>query len=267
MLLIRLCFAALFSLLTVNLWAADTIRQRRTVVVDGTLEEWTLRWSGPVRPVCSALEMTQAVTCPCSGFTYGEQGHLFLERKHNDALLESMDLSPLFAEFDNPADNGNAALVLLPRRLNDPSDDFGDRTKVREFEIELRKRSPVDVMDLRDFTQDGMKASFLLQVGNVPCGKQEAMLIGISRKFPKLHAFSTAAHPERPLVLQRGAWMALLAAGRKTTITDLACGDHGSENEIEQIIYSHEGSFSVRENTYSCEKDGARGPQLRSVDK
>jgi hypothetical protein len=263
MIFIRLCLLALLSL-TTHAWADGTVRQRRVVTVDGTSEEWTLKWSGPVRPVCPASELTQAVTCPCSGFAYGEQGHLFLDRKRNGALVESIDLSPLFGDIDNPADKGNAALVRIPRSSNDPFDDADDTNTLHEFEVELSKRSPVDVMDLKDFAQDGTKASFLLQVGNAPCGKQETILVGVSRRSPNLHAFSTAAHPERPLILQRGAWMAVLAKGGQTTFTDLACGDHGSENEVEQIIQAHNGVLSVQAKTFSCQKDGSRGALLRS---
>lgn len=244
--------------------ADETIRQRRIVIVNGASEEWTLKWSGPVRPVCTASELTQAVTCPCSGFAYGEQGHLLLDRKRNGALVESIELSSLFGNFDNPADQGNAALVRIPRGPNDPFDEIDDTDKLRKFQTELSKRSPADVMDLRDFAQDGTEASFLLQVGNDPCGKQETILVGVSRQSPKLHTFSTAAHPERPLVLQRDAWMALLAKGGEANFTDVACGDHGSENEVVQIIHAHGGILSVQSKTYSCPKDGARGILVKS---
>jgi hypothetical protein len=261
---IRLCLVVFLSILTMHVWADETVRQRRTVIVNGELEEWTLKWSGPVRPVCSASDLTQAVTCPCSGFAYGEQGHLSLDRKRNGALVESMELSSLFGDFDNLADKGNAVLVRIPRDRNDPFDDIGDTNMLRKFKTELSKRSPADVIDPRDFLQDGTKASFLLQVGNAPCGKQETILVGVSRRSPNLHVFSTAAHPERPLVLQRGAWMAVLATAGQATFTELACGDHGSENEVEQIIQAHDGVLSVKANTYACERDGARGALLES---
>lgn len=260
---IRLCLVAFLSLLTMHVRANETVRQRRIVIVNGVPEEWALKWSGPVQPVCAATELWQAVTCPCSGFAYGEQGHLFLDRRRNGALVESMELSSLFGNFDNPADEGNAALVRIPRGQNDPFDEIDHTDQLRKFETELSKRPPADVMDLGDFARDGTKASFLLQVGNTPCGKQETILLGVSRESPKLHTFSTAAHPERPLVLQRDAWMALLAKGGQAIFTEVACGDHGSENEVEQIIHAYDGVLSVQTKTYSCQKDGSRGILLK----
>lgn len=259
----RLSLLTVVLLLAMEAMAGETIRQRSTVAVDGRAEDWVLKWSGPVKPVCPALEPAQA-TCLCAGFAYGDQGHLILERQRAGSIVDTLNLSALFADYDNPADEGNAALVRLPRAPGDPVDAIDDPDTLRAFESALRTRPPVDVMTLADYAQDGMQASFLLQVGNEPCGKREMALVGVSRRQPRLHVFSSTGHPERPLVLQDGAWAAVLATGGRATFTDWTCGDHGSETEREQIIHAHAGTLSVQANTYACQKDGARGPLLRS---
>ena len=259
----RLSLLTVVFLLGMEAMAGETIRQRSNAVVDGQAEDWVLKWSGPVKPVCSAMEPDQA-TCPCAGFAYGEQGHLILERHRAGAVVDTLELSTLFAEYDNPADAGNAALVRISRAPGDPVNAIDNPDVLRAFENTLRTRPPVDVMTLADYSQDGMQASFLLQVGNEPCGKREMALVGVSRRQPRLHVFSSTGHPERPLVLQDGAWAAVLATGGHATFTDWNCGDHGSETEREQIIDAHAGTLSVQANTYACRKDGARGPLLRS---
>ena len=259
----RLSLLTVVFLLGMEAMAGETIRQHSHVVVDGWAEEWVLKWSGPVKAVCSVLAPAQA-SCPCTGFAYGEQGQLILERHRAAAVVDTLNLSTLFAEYDNPADEGNAALVRIPHAASDPVDAADDPGTLRAFENTLRTRPPVDVMTLADYSQDGMQSSFLLQVGNAPCGKREMTLVGVSRRQPRLHVFSSTGHPERPLVLQDGAWAAVLATGGHATFTDWTCGDHGSETELEQIIDAHAGTLSVQANTYACRKDGARGPLLRS---
>lgn len=261
LLLIRLCLLLFFSFLGMAATAAETVRETRTVTVGGTQEEWTLKWSGPVKPVCAATDLAQAATCPCAGYAYGEQGQLVLERQRGGVFAERLNLSTLFDGYDNPADTGNAALPLLPRYRTDP---FTDASRTDAFQAGLASRPRVDAMQLQDYARDGMKATFLLQVGNVPCGKLEMALVGVSSAVPHLHTFTTTAHPERPLVLQASAWKALLATDREVKFTDLTCGDHASEQEREQIISAHAGTFAVQSDTYACNNDGSRGRLLSS---
>lgn len=263
---IHSCLSMMLALFSLHAAAQEPIRQRRTVVVDGVREEWTLKWSGPVRPVCAASDLTDAPTCPCNGFAYGEQGRLFLERKRSGAPVERLALSGLFKGMESPADDGNAALARLPRMPSDPTDDIGDDGALRRFRADLAKRAPVDVMAVKDFARDGLAATFLLQVGTVPCGKREMVLVGVTRREPRLHVVSSVAHPERPLVLQRSAWMAALANGGEARVVDLPCGDHGSENEVEQAIRIRDGRFFVRSTTYDCRDDGSRGAPVSSED-
>jgi hypothetical protein len=222
---------------------------------------WVIQW---VKPVCGSSDLSGAMTCPCIGFAYGEQGQLSLERTRSGVFVESMNLSTLFGESDNPADIGNAALRLRTRNENDPSDEVDDPGSKLRFDAEVLLRPPTDVMDVQDFSKDGMKSTFLLQIGNAPCGKRDMVLIGVSKILPRLHAFTTTAHPERPLVLQAHEWMALIKTGGQVTVTDWTCGDHGSEVEIEKNILAKQGNFEVKSNTYSCQKNGSRGLLLQS---
>lgn len=267
MLPILFSMVTLLSLATIDARAADTVRQRTAVTVDGQPEEWRLTWSGPVKPACAATQLEEAMSCPCTGFAYGEQGRLYLERQRAGAAAERLNLSTLFdGDYDTPVDNGNAILPRILRGPTDPLDRVDNPAQARSFARALTQRPPADVMALADFPHDGMKATFLLQVGNEPCGKREMALIGVSRRLPHLHAFTSTAHPERPLILQNGAWKALLATPARATFTDLACGDHGSENEVEQIIAAHDGTFSVKTNTYTCQNNGKRGRLVHSAE-
>src|SRR5471030_306271 len=264
MFLFRLYILACLAMFTFDSMAEETIRQKQKVIVNGEMEEWLLKWTGPVKPVCASSDLPTAMTCPCAGFAYGEQGKLSLERTRSGAIVESMNLSTLFEESDNPADTGNAALRLRARNEDDPFDGIDDPNDRRKFDAAVMLRPIADVIDVQDFSQDGMKSTFLLQVGNLPCGKRSMVLIGVSKSVPHLHAFTTIAHPERPLVLQAHEWMAVLNTGGTVAVTDWNCGDHGSENEIEKIILAHQGTFEIKSNTYSCQKDGPRGALLHS---
>ena len=53
-------------------------------------------------------------------------------------------------------------------------------------------------------------AKFFLQTGVEPCGKASGIVVGVTAERPRLHAFGTAAHPDKPLVMQKREWEALL---------------------------------------------------------
>jgi hypothetical protein len=243
---------------------SEMIRERRNVAINGVAEEWLLKWTGPVKPACGAADLPQASTCPCSGFAYGEQGQLLLERKRGGTTVETMKLAPLFAESESPGDSGNAVLRRWPRNDNDPFDEIDDQDRKRTFDSELMLRPPAEVMDMRDFARDGANSAFLLQVGAQPCGKHIMVLVGVSRSDPALHAFATVAHPERPLMLQAHEWKAILKSSGQVTVTDWSCGDHGSDTETEKTISAYQGRFKVTESTYTCKADGTRGALIRS---
>lgn len=65
-------------------------------------------------------------------------------------------------------------------------------------------------MKFADYDQDGDATEFPLQVGAMAGARKVGLLVGISKAIPKLHAFGTAEHPNRPIVLQLWEWDALL---------------------------------------------------------
>ncbi len=86
-----------------------------------------------------------------------------------------------------------------------------------------------------------------------------SVAIGVSRHNPRLHAFSTAEHPERPLVLQAWQWESLLEAKAPIKVTDWKCGDHGSDAETELELAIDENGIHATNWTYDCDQDGRRG--------
>lgn len=53
--------------------APPEIREEQKVLVNGISEVWRLEWKSPPTPACSPEDI---ITCPCSGFAYGESGQL-----------------------------------------------------------------------------------------------------------------------------------------------------------------------------------------------
>ena len=96
----------------------NTLREQRQIVINGRIEQWSLYWTGPVAPLCSGNDLDGTITCPCFGFSFGEQGHLSLARRGPD-IHEQMGLSSLFADTDNPATQGNAGLIRQPATERD----------------------------------------------------------------------------------------------------------------------------------------------------
>ena len=114
-------------------------------------------------------------------------------------------------------------------------------------------------MRFGDYDHDGQATEFILQVGTLPCGKKMSVAIGVSRQNPRLHVFSTAEHPERPLVLQAWQWESLLGAKAPIKVTDWKCGDHGSDAETELELSADENGIHATNWTYECDQDGRRG--------
>ncbi|HAT30941.1 MAG TPA: hypothetical protein DCW29_08880 [Janthinobacterium sp.] len=240
----------------------ETVRQEREVLVNGVAERWRLKWLGPVKPACAATELESAMSCPCAGFAYGEEGRLTLERLMPNGSSEQLDLGQFFDETDGASEPGHGILRRWNRDSKDPSENSGTSSLRQKFVAQVKQRPEADVMDMQDFTHEGAKTGFLLQVGNAPCGRNMMVLIGVSKKNPHLHAFTSLAHPKRPLLLQRSHWNALLKA--KTSASDIAlpCGDHGSETEIEKSVTVRDGVFEVSAREYACRDEGGRGKLL-----
>lgn len=147
------------------------IREQHTVDVGGSVETWQLVWDGKPSNVCGPDEVFEAITCPCSGFAYGQAGKLVLFRKHDGRDIESMNLGRYFVNEDNPGWNdapGRSYLRRWPIRVSDlRREDDGDKRLVSEIE----QRPASTIMQLADYNRDGWPTKFLLEVGTEPCGK------------------------------------------------------------------------------------------------
>ncbi|MDB5442155.1 MAG: hypothetical protein JWP73_531 [Phenylobacterium sp.] len=239
----------------------DYMREQQVVTVGGTPEIWRLLWIGRPRPFCAADQVEMSLTCPCSGWAYGETGKLTLVRMRNGREVERMDLGGLFGDFDYPTDQTRSGEGYLPRW---PEAD-GDikRSEDPRLIAEVKRRSPVRIIQPADYDRDGSATEFLIQVGTLPCGKHQFAAIGVSKANPHLHAFGSAAHPNKPLVLPRRAWEALLSSPRPTPILIWECDDHGSEVRSLLEVSAQGGHIRAVDRDYGCPGVGTTGRLIK----
>ena len=95
--------------------------------------------------------------------------------------------------------------------------------------------------------------------GNVACGHNTAIVVGVSRRHPSLHVFTSVAHPDRPLELDSTAWRALLRSSGSATATELTCGDHGSDEYVGVRLATSSEGIGTRRLTCECTARGERG--------
>lgn len=250
--------AALLSLPTAL--AAGTeptlLREKKAVVVDGARETWLLQWDKKPTSVCSAEEGAVSLTCPCSGFAYGQQGELSLVRLRPGAMPEKLQLGQFFIRDELPG-TGPAVLQRLPPDF-DSDINAGDNDA--EFIHAVEKRGVTEVMKLADYAHDGRATEFLLQVGTLPCGKHQMVLVGISKQNPHLHVFSSVEKPDVPLILGAWQWEALLQSRGTIRTINWPCGDHGSEVEWTDAIGAENGvlhDFRTNRKCSQAEQEGA----------
>ncbi len=240
---------------------APVIREGQTVLVDGVKEHWRLQWEGPTTPHCSPEEPAVWPTCPCSGFAFGECGKLALVRKRPGHDDERLALNYLFQECPHLAEPGDDGAGCL-RRWDVQGQDWYEKDSP-DFAARVRARPIVQIMHFADYDHDGRATEFMLQVADLPCGKRMCVVIGISRKNPRLHVFGSAEHPKRPLVLQDHQWEALVMARGPVRVMDWRCGDHGAEEETELELRIDDNGIHAIERVYECTEDGIRGRFLR----
>jgi hypothetical protein len=211
------------------------VREQQDLSVAGVTEHWRLEWLGSPAPTCRPQDAGWG-TCPCDAFQYGEIGGLDLVRTVRGGIEDRLSLTPLFADHHSPATWAGLTAATLSRAPHGAK-----------------------AMIFGDYDHDGRATEFVLRVGYVACGHDEAVLIGISRAQPSLHAFVSVAHPERPLVLDTQLWESLLHSDGKTTAVEWACGDHGAEEQVEVNIQATPKGLDVTELVYWCTEQGARG--------
>lgn len=203
------------------------IREERTVIVDGVSERWRLEWAGPTVEVCSPDQSWGAEwgMCPCSGFEFSEDGDIYLVRERPGVPAERLHLTPFFR-----ADQAPGKQAVLRRWPVAPGDE--DSSEAPGFAERVRARPLTPMMALADYDHDGQATEFALQIGAIPCGHQQTIIVGIDSHNPRLHAFASVEQPGTPLVLENPQqWEELRRGSGQATIVLWACGDHGSEHD------------------------------------
>jgi hypothetical protein len=217
------------------------VREEQDVIVNRVKEIWQLRWIATPAPYCEPSDVS--LTCPCTGFAYGEAGDLFLTRIRNGIQIDRLHLTPFFTE------EPQAVVQRWP--ANDRTDfKLSER---EDFPKLVSKRPIVQAMHFADYDHDGKATEFYLQTEAQPCGKSTGVVIGLSTSNSRLHIFSSESTPGKPLYLQRREWEALRQArSGSAKIVDWLCGDHGAETQTElELRWSANGIDGVRRE-YTC---------------
>jgi hypothetical protein len=238
------------------------IRQEKTVRVSGQDEQWRLVWATLPKPSCVPQD-DMWYTCPCSGFAFGERGHLRLERAHDGTVVETLDLDQFFAGFSR---NGRVfqKRESILRRWDVLRGDDELMDDAPHLQSQLDTRPSADVMELVDFDHDGQASEFFLQVGVLPCAKSMGVVVGVSKSHPRLHVFATAEHPARPLVLQDRIWTGVAQQTKGHAIT-WQCGDHAADYQSEITWRVDRTGIHAHVTTVTC-GDGSPGKQIERTD-
>jgi hypothetical protein len=231
------------------------IREEQIVVVGGRTEVWQLRWTTPPKPVCEPSRLS--LTCPCSGFAYGEGGDLTLLRTRNGKVLDHLDLSPFF--IDGPVNLRGTAVV--PRWDVDDDKDF-EASERQDFPNLVAKRPVVQVMYFADYERDGWGNEFYLQTESPACGHTSGILIGVTNRNPHLHAVVAASAPGKALYLHKQEWDALRQKLGPFEILDWPCGDHGADTETRLWLHWTPQGVDGTRREYSCSPDDKPGKLL-----
>lgn len=228
----------------VSEYPAPLTREAQTIVVNGRPEVWRLQWKAKPKPYCEAAS-NEWYTCPCLGFAYGETGNLFLTRSVNGAEIDRLHITPFF--------EGETDVPVLQRWKPDEDKDLKPGFKSADNLAALVVNRPVvQIMHFADYDHDGSPTEFYLQTATQPCFHTYGMVVGVSRKNPRLHAFGTASHPDEPLAMDRSAWEALRKASGPTEVTVTGCGDHGSEAEITLRLHWTADGIDGTRREYTC---------------
>jgi hypothetical protein len=226
-----------------------TVREQRSLVVNGVEETWQLVWVGKYFPACPPEDMSGSITFPCNGIAYGEYGNLWLVRKRHGREVERIRLNPIFGHFDYPDYDlmrGKAYLQRWPMKNGDFS------REGPAFVAEVKRRPVSTIMKFADYDRDGHATEFLIQVGTLGGGVQLFAAVGVSTLNPHLHAFSSVEKPGVPIEMQLRPWNILLAASRPTRLTTWQCDDHDSPVQQDLIVSARQGKIHFREILLHC---------------
>jgi hypothetical protein len=210
--------------LLVEEYPAPLVRERQLVVTGNVAETWELRWKTTPKPACEPSEIS--LTCPCTGFAYGEGGDLTLLRFRKGMEIDRLELTSLFKD----ADVNLGGIAILKRWEPNYDLDF-KASQEGDFADIVARRPTLKIMNFIDHDHDGHRSEFFLQTDTLPCGKRVGVVVGVSTSNKKLHVFGTATKPTKALMLQEHIWKALSRAHGPVEVVDWSCGDHGSDEE------------------------------------
>lgn len=240
---------------------AQFLREQRSVAIGGAAETWQLVWQGRPQPICGPQDVEMAITCPCTGFAYGEMGKLALVRKRGGKEVDRMDLGPLFAEL--PADKSEGLAAMQWRPMQSGDFDAAADGATPKFPAAVARRAGPRMMQLADYDHDGVASEFLVQVSAGPCGHTDYSAVGVSKANPRLHALASAESPDTALVMPGSAWDAL--AKGKGRVTSWPCGDHGADRQSDLLLSARGGRISVRRQALTCPDDGSPGKVIEDA--
>src|SRR5215472_15369283 len=116
---------------------SPNIREEQKVMANGFPEVWRLEWESSPKTVCGLEDLPSAVTCPCSGFAYGESGQLDLIRSRNGREIERLKLAKYFADH-------NGAILQRWKPQEGDSEEQGSESEA--FLTQVRARPVVKVV-------------------------------------------------------------------------------------------------------------------------
>ncbi len=232
--------------------SATLVREEQKIIIDGVEERWRLVWESKPEPVCAANE-ADWMTCPCMGFAFGETGNLTLVRERNKKVIERLSLDQFFTLGETPSAKAGSIL----RRWDVHEKDLENSEKPG-FSEQIKSRPIVKIMRLADYDHDGRATEFILQIGNLPCGKRTSVVIGVSKRNPHLHAFNSIKNPAQPLILMYSQWQSLQKekANGSVKAINWPCGDHGAETQEELDLRAVKGKISATRRVYECTDHG-----------
>ena len=248
-LLVAMLFAA-------TSFAAGTaqVREQKSVVIGGQHETWRLLWAAAPAAACAADEIEAALSCSCSGFAYGETGQLSLLRIPATGPGETLELAQFYIAAATPAPPGSALLQRwqpIPASASDEDDDWHHASDFN-FLKRVQARRTTDAMRIADYNHDGQASEFLLQVGVLPCGRPQLLLVGVSRRNPHLHVFAAADAGDQPLLMGPRAWAAVLKNPRARQVVEWPCGTDADSVESVVDVEVRRGVFHLQRSERHC---------------
>jgi hypothetical protein len=226
-------------------YPTPAVREEQQVVVNGITETWQLKWLSPPKPVCEPNEIS--LTFPCTGFAYGEGGDLVLTRSAFGTEIDRLAVTPFFQETF-----GGTGIVAIIQRWQADYDADSELSSTDDFPSVVANRPVVRVMHFADYDHDGQQTEFYLHTETAPSTKNIGVVIGLSRKNPRLHAFGTASNPTEPLYMLKENWEALRDATGPIEDPFWTCDDHGADTETTLRLGWTENGIEGTRREFSC---------------